>query len=64
MCVCGWVRGGYSNMKVVYMCYGGFKITGLRERPLTENRGGAFRTGQHVKNGVLELKITNTHVFF
>ena len=26
-------------MKIVYMCHGGFKIMGLRERPLTENGG-------------------------
>ena len=24
-------------MKVVYMCHGGFKNRGLRDRPLTEN---------------------------
>ena len=27
----------YSNMKAVYMCHGGFKNRGLKERPLTGN---------------------------
>ena len=27
-------------MKAVYMCHGGFKNKGLKERPLTENGGG------------------------
>ena len=31
---------GVSNMKVVYMCHGGFKNTGFRERPLTKYGGG------------------------
>ena len=57
--------GVYSDMKVVYMCHGGFKNRALRERPLTKKGGGgAFRTGPHVKKGVLELKITKKHIFF
>ena len=53
-------------MKVVYtgMCHVGFKNRWLRERPLTENGWGAFRTGPHVKTGVLELKITKKHILF
>ena len=40
-----WRRGGggvrgYSNIKVVYMCHGGFKNRGLREWTVTENGGG------------------------
>ena len=50
-------------MEVVYMCHGGFKNMGLRERSLTENGGGGFRTGPHVKKGVLEPEI-NIYFFF
>ena len=44
--------GGYSNMKLVYICRALFKNGGLKERPLTENagRGGAFRAAPHGKN--------------
>ena len=42
-------------MKVVYMCHGGFKNRGLRERLLTENGG--------FQNWLLELKITKKHIF-
>ena len=34
-----WGVGGYSNIKVVYVCHAGFKNGGLREQPLTENGG-------------------------
>ena len=36
MCVAG--GGGYSNMKLVYICRALFKNGGLKERPLTENK--------------------------
>ena len=48
-------------MKVAYMCYGGLKIGGLESGPFW--KWVAFRTGPHVKKGVLELKITKKHIF-
>ena len=57
--------GVYSNMKVVYMCHGGFKNRALRERPLTKKwGGGGFQNWPTRKKGVLELKITKKHIFF
>ena len=38
-----WLAWGYSNMKLVYMCHGGFKIGGLRSGPLLKIGGGGFQ---------------------
>ena len=44
------IPGDSSYMKVVYMCYRGFKNCGLREWPLTEKwGGGGFRSGPSLK---------------
>ena len=62
--------GGYSNMKVVYMCRTGFENggRGLGSDPLIENwGGGCFQSGHsREKQGILELKITkkDTCIFF
>ena len=53
----GW--GGYSCMKVVYMCRRRFQNGGIRKWPLTENGGllEQFFT-EKKKQGTLEIKIT------
>ena len=59
-------RGGYSNIKVVYMsymCHEGLKIWGLGCGPLLKIGREGVRTGPHVNKRVLELKITKKHIF-
>ena len=55
--------GGYSDMKLVYICHTGFKNGGLRERPLTENGWLSERpfTG---RTGDFGAKITKKRIFF
>ena len=40
--------GGYSNMKLVYMCRAGFKNGGLRQRPHTRSKISPFLKTVHI----------------
>ena len=56
--------GGGTHMWKWYICATeGLKIGGLGSGPLLKMRGGAFRTGPHVKKGGWELKLTKKHIF-